>query len=502
MSDPRHALRSPAWWIALAVLLLNDHLLKGVGPGWLTGKLSDFAGVIVAPALLATLLGTRSRRVMAGCVALVALAFTAINLLPAASRACEWLMALAGIPWRLWPDPTDLLALSMLPASWAVMQDAREPKRWLEYAGMLLGSVACVATSLATPPRPLSAADAILAQAWPRYPLQLIDPASGAVIAQLPADDYSADALIHQGVLYSQNHRRVVALDIASGRVLFDHHSPERLQPGIAAHGERLFVVRAGHHKEQVLALDARDGRALWHRAIPSQEAWRERPLRLVADGGLVLVPAGDALVALDPASGRRVWQYDGGAPLGHVLVVGPLAYAVTEQGVLHAVDLQHGQARWRHDTGVRDGFDGSWRDAPRIGAAAGNLLFRRRGRIIAIDAATAAPRWQGPEVDDMVAVGDVVVAQLGDEEQLAVFDALDGRERWRVVHDDGAAIAPVVLEADNLVLVRPFAERLYAYEAHSGRLRWRLDLVGAETDAYPARRVVGSDAVQPPAAR
>ena len=33
------ALRHPLWWSALAILLLNDHLLKGAGlvPGWLTG---------------------------------------------------------------------------------------------------------------------------------------------------------------------------------------------------------------------------------------------------------------------------------------------------------------------------------------------------------------------------------------------------------------------------------------------------------------------------------
>lgn len=43
--------------LALIVLAVNDHLLKGSGlfPGWFTGKLSDFAGLLFFPLLLVTL---------------------------------------------------------------------------------------------------------------------------------------------------------------------------------------------------------------------------------------------------------------------------------------------------------------------------------------------------------------------------------------------------------------------------------------------------------------
>src|SRR4051812_14533255 len=52
------AVGHPLWWGSLAVLVANDHLLKGRGvvPSWLTGKLSDFAFLIVAPVLAAALL--------------------------------------------------------------------------------------------------------------------------------------------------------------------------------------------------------------------------------------------------------------------------------------------------------------------------------------------------------------------------------------------------------------------------------------------------------------
>src|SRR4051812_25547573 len=40
--------------VVLAVLLVNDHVLKVMVPSWLTGKLSDFAGLYCLPfALLA-----------------------------------------------------------------------------------------------------------------------------------------------------------------------------------------------------------------------------------------------------------------------------------------------------------------------------------------------------------------------------------------------------------------------------------------------------------------
>ena len=39
--DPWRGLTHPAWWVCLALLLLNDHVLKGAGllPGVVTGKL-------------------------------------------------------------------------------------------------------------------------------------------------------------------------------------------------------------------------------------------------------------------------------------------------------------------------------------------------------------------------------------------------------------------------------------------------------------------------------
>lgn len=125
--------------VALAVLALNDHVLKGSAPGWLTGKLSDVAGMVFFPLLLqagwelvAERVGRRwgpSRRVLVGCAVATALVFGAIQVWPLAGDAYRW--GLGGLQWpvqalrqllaggavpgvspvHLTPDPTDLLTV-------------------------------------------------------------------------------------------------------------------------------------------------------------------------------------------------------------------------------------------------------------------------------------------------------------------------------------------------------------------------------------------------------
>ena len=57
---------------ATAVLLLNDHVFKQAWPGLVTGKLSDVAGLVVAPPVLGLLFGLlRSARIGAAAAVLL-----------------------------------------------------------------------------------------------------------------------------------------------------------------------------------------------------------------------------------------------------------------------------------------------------------------------------------------------------------------------------------------------------------------------------------------------
>jgi hypothetical protein len=127
---PARALLTPTWIAALALLVANDHWLKGAGlvPELLTGKLSDFAGMLVAPVLLAALLQVRSRRALLACHLAVAAVFTGIQLSPAFAASWSAVMGLVGHPWAITCDPWDLVALPFLLLSWKLLVPAMDPE--------------------------------------------------------------------------------------------------------------------------------------------------------------------------------------------------------------------------------------------------------------------------------------------------------------------------------------------------------------------------------------
>lgn len=144
-------LRAPAFWLALLLLVVNDHLLKGAGvvPSWLTGKLSDFAGLVVAPVVAAELCRGRLRplRTLAACAVVVL--FVATELFAPAARGVELLLGALGLSWHLWPDPSDLLALAVLPLTFRLLGLRAVPGALPsgERLALALACAACLATS-------------------------------------------------------------------------------------------------------------------------------------------------------------------------------------------------------------------------------------------------------------------------------------------------------------------------------------------------------------------
>src|SRR5690606_32074323 len=119
------------WLGALALLVANDHWLKGADllPGGLTGKLSDFAGMLVAPTLLAALLRVRTTRGLLACHLAVGAVFAGIQVSSGFAQLWSAAMGLLGHPWVITCDLTDLLALPFLWVSWRVLIPAMDPER-------------------------------------------------------------------------------------------------------------------------------------------------------------------------------------------------------------------------------------------------------------------------------------------------------------------------------------------------------------------------------------
>lgn len=136
----------PWFIVAVVVLAFNDHVLKGVWPGWVSGKLSDVAGVVVIGTLLAVLSGPTWGVVLAG------VGFAALKTVPGVAELAAPLLG-GGVALR---DPSDLIALGALPLLWWLLRHERpelhnRDRRGRQAIGLVAAVLATTATSQASP---------------------------------------------------------------------------------------------------------------------------------------------------------------------------------------------------------------------------------------------------------------------------------------------------------------------------------------------------------------
>lgn len=105
---------------ATAVLLLNDHVFKQAWPGLVTGKLSDVAGLVVAPAVLGLLFGLfRAGRIGAAAATLLTGAgFVWVKLTHTGAEVASAAWSIVNGPSVVLADPGDLVALPALGLAW------------------------------------------------------------------------------------------------------------------------------------------------------------------------------------------------------------------------------------------------------------------------------------------------------------------------------------------------------------------------------------------------
>jgi outer membrane protein assembly factor BamB len=478
------ALRHPAWWIALVVLVVNDHALKGAGllPAAITGKLSDFAGLIVAPIVLAALCRARSRRGAAAAVVAVGVWFALVKALPPAAAAWEQLTALAGVPWRLVADPTDLIALPMAWVGWRLLlatasEEAPRPATTLERALAMAGAVACMATSYQQAAPVRSVDGKLLAHGYGRGPVFVIEPATGRRLASPEVDDQVLDVVAVDGRIYAATSRAVRGFGIKSGAEKLTYvHEGAQFYRRILSDGDRLFLATtraSGSSHEELVAIDIASQKLLWRAPLPTDDNWRGPSTLPILEGGLLIATAGQELVAHDPVTGKRRWRHRATSELAWPTVHGRLVYAVDAEGTIIALDVASGRVEWRHPVGTAEGFDPTGALGPRLGAGEGVLAFIRGTQLVGIDAQTRGPRWQGPAVDNAAIGKTVIVAQLADDDFHVGIDIASGRELWRA--EDMGGGGPVIADGEGLVLFHQ-GNDLVAYELRSGKLRWRFD--------------------------
>ncbi len=143
---PGALLIRPLSVFAVGLLILNDHVFKDLWANTLTGKLSDIAGVFLFPLLLLSvvrLLGPfrpgigQGPTAVANAVALTGVGFSAVKLIgpvgdsyASTIGAIRWLALLGSVelrPIEVVRDPTDLLVLPVLIASYVVARPVPSP---------------------------------------------------------------------------------------------------------------------------------------------------------------------------------------------------------------------------------------------------------------------------------------------------------------------------------------------------------------------------------------
>jgi hypothetical protein len=151
-------LTSPAFVLAVAVLAVNDHVLKPAFGNWVTGKLSDVAGLLAFALFWCALLPRRRDAVLVG----TALAWMAWKSPLADAPLALWNASPAGsaLPLARVLDYGDWIALVVLPVAWRVVhrddaRDARSRVRaWRRVGAVASAMSAVVAFGATTVARP------------------------------------------------------------------------------------------------------------------------------------------------------------------------------------------------------------------------------------------------------------------------------------------------------------------------------------------------------------
>lgn len=317
----------PVTVTATAVLIVNDQVLKRAWPGVVTGKLSDLAGMLVAPPLLALLAaialsiagrtsprwGRPGDRTAAAAIAVTAVLFTWMKTTGAGAEAATRAWALLVPSSHVVPDPTDLAALPVLVVAWTVWRHAarhavRARARLLV---ALPAAVFAVTATSAMPPPPAARA---------------VEVRAGEILVAVDAGDY---ALASGDGGRSWHERKVSPHPTAATRACVpgDPRRCYRSSPG------RLRIERtADGGASWTVAWEISRGRQIWlNRGYVNEDPLGMQPVpaasvavavQAVPGGHLVAAANGTDGVVLRDAAGRwrRLGFLDEYDPVGRTL--------------------------------------------------------------------------------------------------------------------------------------------------------------------------------------
>jgi outer membrane protein assembly factor BamB len=177
----------------------------------------------------------------------------------------------------------------------------------------------------------------------------------------------------------------VIALDAGTGRALWKLSSNTQQSPAVA---NGVAYAVDGH---QVVALNSATGTRVWQTEIGNGQSGIEDTLtgELVITADTVIGSTLGSSFALDAATGRQLWHSSSGIPLfaavGIVFLIQLDVFSESVGGTMHAVYARTGATAWTRAFG---------QNLTGLTAAHGILYLGLGDTVTAFTAATYHPRW------------------------------------------------------------------------------------------------------------
>ncbi len=196
-------------------------------------------------------------------------------------------------------------------------------------------------------------------------------------------------------IFVSTGFAQMVALDAASGKVIWRQALSGPMRGAPTVFGGRIFVITVDN---QTHCLAADDGRVLWSQQGTTEQAALLAGNSPAVDGNVVVVPYSSGEVyALRAENGAVLWQdslttlsrTQGAARLtdigGRPIIDRGRVYAVSHADMLVSIDLRSGRRIWERDIG---GIQSPW--------IAGDYLYliTNNNEAIAVEAKTGKIVW------------------------------------------------------------------------------------------------------------
>ncbi|MGH3459986.1 MAG: PQQ-binding-like beta-propeller repeat protein [Kribbellaceae bacterium] len=208
-------------------------------------------------------------------------------------------------------------------------------------------------------------------------------------------------------------------------------------------------VVYAATTEDQVLALDAATGARIWEAKPNGGRGSGFYSSPTIAGGKVFAASLNHQVYALDAATGAVLWSFQtGGHNSSTPAVVDGTVYFGSRDGFVYAVDAETGAQRWRVQYGTN--ILASFQSSPAVANGTVYIGTNNDRRVLALDAATGAVRWSfrtAGVVMSSPAVANGVVYVGSDDRSVYALRATNGQRLMSARVSGAVDSGPVVAQ-------------------------------------------------------